>query len=130
MRDFQQPKFLASSSKFKRGINFLQGAKVELDVHHYSFTLFIASFPSTITQPIYLGSHTCTSWFDCMARLVPLDPCVWLCNKCLQVWIPCLPTYELHISQLEVGWEREGIMLLCLMPQIPHILREERRHTP
>jgi hypothetical protein len=55
---------------------------------------------------------------------------VWLCNRCLQVCISCLPTYELHISLLEVGWEREGIMLLCLIPQISHILREERRHTP
>jgi hypothetical protein len=44
MRDFQQPKFSAGSSKFKRGINFLQGAKVELDVHHYSFTLLPLHF--------------------------------------------------------------------------------------
>jgi hypothetical protein len=55
---------------------------------------------------------------------------VWLCNKCLQVCISCLPTYELNISLLVVGWEREGTMLLCLIPKIPYILREERRHTP
>jgi hypothetical protein len=50
---------------------------------------------------------------------------VWLCNKCLQVCISFLPTYELHISLLVVGWEREGTMLLCLIPKIPHILREK-----
>jgi hypothetical protein len=36
-----------------------------------------------------------------------------------------LPTYELHISLLEVGWEREGIMLLCY--QKYHIFWEERK---
>jgi hypothetical protein len=25
-------------------------------------------------QPIYLGPHTCISLFDCMARLIPLNP--------------------------------------------------------
>jgi hypothetical protein len=31
---------------------------------------------------------------------------VWLCNKCLQVCVRCLPTCELHISLLDVGWEK------------------------
>jgi hypothetical protein len=63
-------------------------------------------------------------------RTCPSRSMVWLCNKCLQVRIPCLPTYELHISLVEVGWERECIMLLCLMPKIPHILkRREKAYT-
>jgi hypothetical protein len=63
-------------------------------------------------------------WTHCSRSMV------WLCNKYLQVCISCLPTYELHISLLVIGWEREDTMLLCLIPKIPHILREERRHTP
>jgi hypothetical protein len=43
----------------------------------------------------------------------------------MQYMFRCLPTYELHISLLEVGWERGGIMLLCY--QKYHIFWEERR---
>jgi hypothetical protein len=50
MRDFQQPKFSASSSKIKRGIDFLHGAKVELYSHHLpstpSFSTYILHPPS------------------------------------------------------------------------------------
>jgi hypothetical protein len=55
---------------------------------------------------------------------------VWLCNKYLQVCIHCLPTYELHISLLEVGWEREGSVTMPKIPKIPHVLRGEKRHRP
>jgi hypothetical protein len=43
----------------------------------------------------------------------------------MQYMFCCLPTYELHISLLEVWWEREGIMLLCY--QKYHIFWEERK---
>jgi hypothetical protein len=43
----------------------------------------------------------------------------------MQYMFHCLPTYELHISLLEVGWEREGIMLLYY--QKYHIFWEERK---
>jgi hypothetical protein len=43
----------------------------------------------------------------------------------MQYMFRCLPTYELHISLLEEGWEREGIMLLCY--QKYHIFWEERK---
>jgi hypothetical protein len=117
---------------------FFKGAKVELGIHHpftpsflhTSTIITIYHYHPISTQPIYLGPHTCTSWFDCMAGLIPLDPWFDYAIYVLQVCMSCLPTYELHISLLVVGWEREGTMLLCLMPKIPHILREERRHTP
>jgi hypothetical protein len=55
---------------------------------------------------------------------------VWLCNKCLQVCFSCFPTYELHISLLDVGWEREGIMLLCLNTKnITYLERREKAYT-
>jgi hypothetical protein len=39
----------------------------------------------------------------------------------MQYMFRCLPTYQLHISLLEVGWEREGIHHNCLGedPEIP-----------
>jgi hypothetical protein len=32
---------------------------------------------------------------------------IWLYNICPQVCMSCLPTYELHISHLDLRWERE-----------------------
>jgi hypothetical protein len=65
LSSLSSPQILESQERYK----FLQGAKVELGVHHYHF--FTPSFLLTIiaichyhhisTQPIYLGPHTCTS---------------------------------------------------------------------
>jgi hypothetical protein len=46
----------------------------------------------------------------------------------MQYMFHCLPIYELHISLLEVGWERRHNVTMLL--KIPHILRGENRHTP
>jgi hypothetical protein len=120
---------------------FLQGKKSRIRLSplpsyipfHNHFYLFIHppySYPTIFhhTSTTYIGPHTCTSWFDCMTHFS--GSVVWLYNICLQVCMSCLPTYELYISLLVIGWEREGTMLLCLMPKIPHILREERMHIP
>jgi hypothetical protein len=105
---FSNPSSQQSSSKFKRGIKFLQGAKVELHVHHYSSTpLFpltsyiLHHFHYISTQPIFRITHVhILIWL--YGQTCPSGSMFWLCNKCSQVWIPCLPTYELHISLLEV----------------------------
>jgi hypothetical protein len=133
-------RFSSKSSSLKERYVFLQGAKVELGFHHcHHISPFVTTstylyihhiHTPTIfhhTSTTYIGPHTCTSWFDCMTRFS--GSVVWLYNICLQVCMSCLPIYELHISLLVIGWEREGTMLLCLMPKIPHILSEEKRHT-
>jgi hypothetical protein len=63
-RFFSNPSSQQGSSKFKRGIKFLQGAKEELDVHHYSSTpLFPLTsyihhhFHNISTQPIFRITH-------------------------------------------------------------------------
>jgi hypothetical protein len=96
---------------------FLQGAKVELGFHHcHHISPFVTTstylyihhiHTPTIfhhTSTTYIGPHTCTSWFDHMTHFS--GSMVWLYNICLQVCMNCLPTYELHISLLVIGWER------------------------
>jgi hypothetical protein len=59
------PQILQGQERYK----FLQGAKVELGVHHYHFftplflltIIAICHYHHVSTQPIYLGPHTCTS---------------------------------------------------------------------
>jgi hypothetical protein len=54
---------------------------------------------------------------------------VWLCNKCLQVCISCLPTYELHISLLVVAWERRHNVTLSYAKNIIYLERREKTYT-
>jgi hypothetical protein len=54
---------------------------------------------------------------------------VWLCNRCLQVCISCLPTYELHISLLEVGWERRHNVTMPYAKNTTYFERREKAYT-
>jgi hypothetical protein len=103
----------------KRGIwNFSK----ELSIHHHHpftplkplllYSLFIHLPPPTI-QPIHM--HILIWLYDLFLWIHSFDYAIYV----------SLPTYELHISLLEVGWEREGIMLLCY--QKYHIFWEERK---
>jgi hypothetical protein len=53
---------------------------------------------------------------------------VWLCNKCLQVCISCLPTYKLHISLLVIGWERRHNVTLSYTKNTTYSEREGIHH--
>ena len=97
--------------KSKKGMYPIKRAQVELDFHHcyhhHHQTPFIR--------------HTCTSWFDLFT--CSSGSMVWLCNKCLVSMYTLSPTYELQMSRM-----REKAMPLCLIPQIPHTLREGIYH--
>jgi hypothetical protein len=54
---------------------------------------------------------------------------VWLCNKCLQVCISCLPTYEHHISLLVIGWERRHNVTLPYTKNTTYLERREKAYT-
>jgi hypothetical protein len=100
------PNKLTRSFEFWREVweKFFKGAKHSPSLFLYPY--ITTSIPYTTYHLYHLpySLYTCISWFGCMTRFS--RSMVWLCNKCLQVCIRCLPTYELHISLLEVGWER------------------------
>jgi hypothetical protein len=91
----------------------------EISIHHrHSFTPY-NHFYSILYLSIYhhlpYSLYTCISWFDFMTRFFGSIVLI------MQYMFCCLPTYELHISLLEVGWERKGIHHNCLGedPEIP-----------
>jgi hypothetical protein len=43
----------------------------------------------------------------------------------MQYMFHCLPTYELHVSLLEVGWEREGICYYATCNRTDQIIRAQ-----
>jgi hypothetical protein len=117
-------------SKFKRGMNSIQRSLSRIRYPPLPFLHPLKSLLLYLPLIHYIPyiPYTCISWFDyitCFSRSM-----VWLCNKCLQVCFSCLSTYELHISLLDVGWEREGIMLLFLNTKNSiYLERREKAYT-
>jgi hypothetical protein len=80
----EQPKFSQKFPISKREVCF-QGARVKLcfpfklpPCFHQFHYVFIPLPP--YIHSIYIGPHTCTSWFDYMPRFS--GSMVWLCNIC------------------------------------------------
>jgi hypothetical protein len=120
-RYLASPSFPQSFQVSRRGlwINFLKELSIH---HHHSFTPynhFCPIFDLSIYHLPY-NTYTCISWFNFMTRSFGSIVLI------MQYMFRCLPTYELHISLWEVGWEREDIMLLCY--QKYHIFWEERKY--
>jgi hypothetical protein len=120
-RDLEAQVLLKFFKFSKRGIweNFPK----ELSIHHHHpftpYNHFYSIYHLPFTTIYYIPQDTCISWFDFMTRSFGSIVLI------MQYMFHYLPTYELHISLLEVGWEREGIMLLCY--QKYHIFWEERK---
>jgi hypothetical protein len=100
----------------------LKGAKYSPSLFFYPYIYHLLSI-----HHLPYSIYTCISWFDRMTRFS--RSMVWLCNKCLQVCIRCLPTYELHISLLEVGWEREGSATIPNTINTTYLERREKTYT-
>jgi hypothetical protein len=77
---------------------------------------------------IYIGPHTCTSWFDCMPYFS--GSMVWLCNICwssmyrlsLHLWTPYKP--------IDIGWEerRHNVILPYAKNTTYFERREKAKH--
>jgi hypothetical protein len=124
------PQSFFSKFQKERYEKFLKGAIVELGFHHYHFLPLHNHFHFTYHSPFihYIPyiPYTCTFWFDCMT--CSSGSMVWLCNKCLQVCVRCLPTYELHISLLDVGWERRHNVTVPNAKNITHLERRDKAY--
>jgi hypothetical protein len=74
---------------------------------------------------IYIGSHTCTSWFDCMPRFS--GSMVWLCNICWASMYRLSPHVWTPYKPISYRVRREKAQCYSALCQKYHIFWEKRK---